>query len=105
MGDISELTLDHIVDSAFQKINKANEIELEDLRDKLEAVYIIDVNEFDLDPQRAVVECCLETYKKCAATTTNALYQLLRETIPWFERSIEQEILDKLSHSSESSAL
>lgn len=104
MGDISELTFDHIIDAAFQRIYKANKIDLEDLRNELEAIYIVDVNDFGLDPQQAVVECCLETYEKCAAMTADTLYQLLRDIIPWLERSIEQEVLEKLSHSPETPA-
>lgn len=91
MEKISKFTFDHLIESARHEIYEANKRDLKELREKLEAVYIVDVEEFDLDERSAVVECCLETYEHCAEMTCDTLYHFLKELIPWLERYVKQE--------------
>ncbi len=100
MKKITEFTFETLMESASQKIYDANRRDLADLRDRLEAIYTTDVNEFGLDDQHAVVECCLETYEHCAEMTCDTLCTFLNELVPWLEGHAAahvQELLDESS--------
>lgn len=97
MEKITEITFETLIKSARDKIYEANRQDMKDLRDTLEAIYVVDVNEFGMDSQRAVVECCLETYKHCAEMTCDTLCTFLNELVPWLEghTAIQvQELID-----------
>ncbi len=99
MGKITEINFETLINSACKKIYEANRQDLEDLREKLEALYVIDVNELGMDSQRAVVECCLETYEHCAEMTCDTLYRFLTELVPWLEQHTDiqvQNLINKL---------
>lgn len=91
MQKVSELTVEHLIESACKKIYADNQRDLIDLQSKLEAIYIVDVQEFGLDEQHAVIECCLETYSHCAEMTCDTLRSMLREIIPWLEQHVKNE--------------
>ena len=98
MEKITELTFEALMKAARDKIYKANQQDMDDLRDKLEAVFIVDVNEFGMDIPHAVVECCLETYAHCAEMTCDTLCTFLHELVPWLEQHTAiqvQELIDK----------
>ena len=98
MEKITPIDFEALMNSARKKIYDANRRDLEDLREKLEAIYIVDVNEFGMDSQRAVVECCLETYEHCAEVTCDTLHQFLTELVPWLEQHTAiqvQKLIDK----------
>lgn len=100
MEKITEFTFETLMESARDKIYDANHRDLADLRDKLEAIYIVDVHEEGLDSEHAVVECCLETYEHCAEMTCDTLYTFLHELVPWLEAHTAanvQELLDEPS--------
>lgn len=103
MDKISTFDFENLLKSAADKIYKANKSDLEALREKLEAIYIVDVNEFGMDTQRAVVECCLETYNHCAEMTLDTLTSFLRELIPWLEGHSEVAASEKVSQLLDSS--
>lgn len=98
MEKITEITFESLMKAAWKKIDEANRRDLEALREKLEAIYIVDVNSLGLDEQHAVVECCLETYEHCAMMTADTLYQFLTELVPWLEQHTAiqvQKLVDK----------
>lgn len=100
MEKITEFTFESLIKSACHKIDKANQQDMSELRDKLEAIYVVDVNEFGLDAQHAVVECCLETYAHCAEMTCDTLRTFLNELVPWLEGHTTnqvQELIDEVS--------
>ena len=100
MEKISNFTFDTLIKPACDKIYKSNQQDMEDLRDKLESIYSIDVNEFGMDSQRAVAECCLETYEHCAEMTCDTLRAFLNELVPWLEGHTAaqvQELIDDTS--------
>ncbi|MCM1120083.1 MAG: hypothetical protein NC543_12085 [bacterium] len=92
MEKITEINFETLINSARKKIYEANRQDLEDLREKLEALYVIDVNELGMDSQRAVVECCLETYEHCAEMTCDTLYRFLIELVPWLEQHTDIQV-------------
>lgn len=85
MSNITTIDFYDLINATCKKINDRNKQDQKELRERLEAIYISDVNEFGLNEQRAVVECCIESFDHCAEMTCDVVRSLLMDLIPWLE--------------------
>lgn len=104
MEKLTTLEFNDLINAARKKIIQRNKQDLEDLRERLEAIYIVDVNEFGLDEQRAVVECCLESFDHCAEMTCDVMQSFLRDLIPWLEHYVQTATLEYIIQLSKEAA-